>query len=255
MSGAGSTSRNPEDGGRRPRRLSRAVIPFAAVLLLLAPTASRALAAGTHEPNDSPVDATGPLAPNTTYAAAIEISHDVDFYSLYVTSKHRADVTLTLVNRGGGEGVSEVDLQMLDVTSTPIPDAGLPYVQPGEARSTSVSLGPGKYFVEVSSSFGHGDSYELVTGGGVGAFGSYGKITHRCGSASARVRAAKRRLKHSKTRLQRATSRLRRARFSTRRVRHLARRGYWRAKRKVRSKRLRLRRTRGLRQPWCSIPE
>ena len=224
-----------------------------ALLLLAGAEGARAYA--PYEPNDTLQTATGPLTPNSSYWAVVDSTNDRDIYSFYVTSREEAEVTVSLINQGGGQGLSDVDARLLDTTITPITGSGLSYVQDGETGSMTVPLPPGKYFVEVSSSIGYGDSYGLLTGGGSGAFGNYRTIAYRCGSATAAAKSAERGLDHSKTKLQRATSRLRRARYSRPGVRRQARDLYWKAKRTVRSKRRKLRQARASQSPWCSIPQ
>jgi hypothetical protein len=258
--GRGATRRMPREttttgvSGAPRRAFALPVLTLAIGALLLITGAERAGADAAYEPNDTLQTATGPLAPDSSYSAVIESRNDRDIYSFFVTSRAEASVTVSLINRGGGPGLSDVDARLLDITDTPITASALSYVQDGEAQSMTVSLPPGKYFVEVNSSIGYGDGYELLTGGGSGAFGSYGRIAHLCASASAAVKSGEGALDHAKTKLQRATNRLRRARYSRPPVRREARDLFWKAKRAVRSKRRKLRQARASQSPWCSIP-
>jgi hypothetical protein len=224
-------------------------VAFAAMLALPATAA----AAGPYEPNDSPPSAAGPLALGQTYNAAIEVPGDRDFYYFYVTSEKAASVRLEVKNLGGGSEVSDVDLTIIDTTTTP--RGSIPFIRPGEDRVADFSLQPQKYFIEVKAGEGYGDAYSLSTGGTEGSFGTFGQLSGRCAKAVASVSSLRSALSTSKQKLQRATSRLRRARYGSSDARKRARAGLRHAQDRVTTKAEALRAARAAELPWCSIPQ
>jgi len=210
-------------------------------------------AQGPYEPNETALGAAGPLLGGVGYVAGIEAQGDRDNFFFYVTAPGETQVTLTVRNLGGGAAVSNVDAVILDTSATPV--GGLSYINAGAEKTAVLTLEPQKYFVEVSSTEGFGDSYSLLGGGGAGAFGPYEAIAARCARGSAALRRARVGLRRAQAKLQRTTARLRRARYGGRKARKSARRANRKARARVAAKRRALRAARTSRQPWCSIPQ
>lgn len=233
----------------------RAPAALVALLAVLFPVAF-ALAAGPFEPNDSPADATGPLASAQSRAASIERRGDSDFYFFYVTSARPRQVTLTLDNLGGGPASSVLNAAVTDSSATPI--GALQYVGEGHGESTTLTLAPQKYFVEVTATEafddrGDGDSYRLTATAAGGALGPYERIASRCGEARRRLGAVRRSLRIEQARRQRSVARLRLARIGPPRARRRARAAHRRLLARIARKR-RARRAAALSlRPWCSI--
>lgn len=206
-----------------------------------------------YEPNDAVPSALGPLELGKSYGAALETPSDRDFYYFYVTAPGSPPAHLSVQNLGGGSSVANFDVTIFDSTITPV--AAEPYVGGGEARSIEVALEPGKYFIEIAPNQGFGDSYNLSTAGGKGAFGTYAQIAGRCARASRAVSAGEVSLNRAEAKLQRATARLRRSRYANAVAQEKARAAHRHAKSRVRSKRRVLREARGARKPWCSIAQ
>jgi len=235
------------------RRIEFAVLGLLITLspLLFAPKSQAAEA--PYEPNDTTLSAAGPLAIGQTYPAGIEIPGDRDFFFFYVTSARPTQVVLTVRNLGGGSQVSDIDATIVDSTATPV--GSLSFIRKGEERTVTTALEPQKYFVEVVSNEGYGDSYSLTTGGGNGAFGPYARIAGRCATARAAITAAQTGLGRAKSKLQRATARLRRTRYSGRDAHKAARAVHRMAKERVAAKRNALMEARESENPWCFIPQ
>jgi hypothetical protein len=215
--------------------------------------ASTASAAGPYEPNDSIPSAAGPMYFGQTYAAAVEIPADRDFFYFYVTSSQPASVGFSLTNQGGGTSVSDVDLTVFDASATPV--ARIPFVGQGEDRAATFELKPQKYFVEIMAREGFGDSYSVTTSGSAGAFGSYEQIATRCAKATASVKASKTALERAAAQLVRAGNRVRRSRYSSQRARRLAHSLYRQATVRRNEKRDTLRAVSTSQSPWCDIQE
>jgi hypothetical protein len=212
-----------------------------------------AVPAGPDEPNDSVLEATGPVGLNQTYIAGLEGPSDRDFFYFYVTSITGSQVSLSIKNLGGGTESSDIDVTILDSSSTPV--LGLAYIRKGEERVAGVRLKPAKYFIEVAPNEGYGDSYSLTAGGGAGAFGPYAQIGSRCSSASASVKRLHAGLEAARARLQRATGRLRRARYDTAAVRDAARSDFRKAKAHLTDEQKALGAATATESPWCFIPQ
>lgn len=207
--------------------------------------------ADQYEPNDSVPEAAGPLASGQEISGALETSTDKDYFYFYVTSPEKAQVSLTASNLGGGGDASDIDVGVLDSLGSQV--AGQAFIRSGETRTISVSLEPQKYFVEVTSGEGFGDSYSLGPGGAAGAFGSYTEISGRCEKAGRAAASGQTRLERAKLRLQRATARQRRSRYAGSAARAGAHRALRKARRTVERQHQILTRERRARQPWCSI--
>jgi hypothetical protein len=245
-----SANRGLGDGLRRAASLLGL-----AVFLGLSAAASAVAASGPYEPNDALPAAAGPLAPGQAYAGAIEAAGDKDIFAFYVTSAAPAQVKLAVRNLGGGDSlaISDVDVAIVDSLGSPI--ASLPYILDGEERAAAVTLSPQKYYLEIWSNEGFGDSYSFTTAGGAGAFGPYAQIAGRCGAGTQAAKAARNQLSHAETRLQRAVSRVRRSRYASKEARALARERLRQTRRQVRAARVAIRDAAKSQQPWCSIPQ
>lgn len=228
----------------------RRALAAAAALLLLG--TQSALAATPYEPNDSGPAAAGPLLAAQFYEAAIETASDRDFFFLFVTSDG-AQVALTVQSLGGGTSPSDIDANVLDASGTPL--GGQAFIGDGESRSLGFSLAPGKYYVEVSTGEGFGDSYRLSASTSRGAIGPYSQIEGRCASAEAATRRAEKGLSRSRSRLQRATARLRRSRYAPPEARRRAQAAHHEALARVRDARRKLASARESREPWCFIAQ
>jgi hypothetical protein len=225
----------------------------ATLCLTLAAAPGAPAAQGPYEPNDTILNAAGPLLAGGAYVGGIEARGDRDFFFFYVTSPGEAQVTLTVRNLGGGTAVSNVDAMILDTSATPV--GGLSYINRGAEKTAVLTLRPQKYLVEVSSTEGFGDSYSLIGGGDAGAFGSYEAIAARCARGVVAVRRGQTGLQRAQAKLQRTTARLRRSRYSGRKARKTARVAYRKSRARVTAKKKGLRAAKASRQPWCSIPQ
>jgi hypothetical protein len=209
-------------------------------------------AAGEFEPNDSLPAAAGPLTIGQTLLAGLEKAGDRDFYFFYVTSPRTTEAVLSVRNLGGGAEISDVDATILDSSATPLKTVA--FVGHGEERAAALELAPQKYFVEVTSYEGFGDSYSLSMSGGRGAFGPYARIAGRCASARADIARAHSGLEKARVRVQRATGRLRLARFGRAAARRAARARLQTARRRLGKEKEALRTANQAKRPWCFIP-
>ncbi len=225
------------------------------VILLVTMLALGAANAGAdpYEPNNSTLEAAGPLVANQGYTADLSPGEDRDFYFLHVTSRAAATVELSVANTGGGALGSDIDVAILDASATPL--SAQAFIREGETRTVQATLDPGKYYVEVASNGNSGDTYLLSPGGGDGAFGPYAQIAARCAQASDRLAAAKAGLREAEGRLQRAVARRRRSRYAGPEAHKHARLAQARARSQVNSARRKLRVATSSLTPWCSIPQ
>jgi hypothetical protein len=235
------------------RRLQFGVFALLPALSATLVFAVVAVAAGPDKSDDSVLEATGPVGLNQTYLAGIEEPGDRDFFYFYVTSVAGSQVSLSIKNLGGGTESSDIDVTILDSSSTPV--LGLAYIRKGEERVATVRLKPQKYFIEVAPNEGYGDSYSLTAGGSPGAFGPYAQINSRCSAASASVKRLHAGLEAARARLQRATGRLRRARYDTAEVRNAARSDFRKAKARLAAEQKALGVAASSKSPWCFIPQ
>ncbi len=159
----------------------------------------------------------------------------------------------TVANLGGGEKASDIDATILDSTSTPV--SGLAFIGDGEARTATLDLEPGKYFIEVAANEGFGDAYRLTPGGGPGAFGTYGQIAGRCAAATTAASAARAKLGRAAAKLQRTIARVHRSRYGTRMARAGARAAHRKARVRFRAERLALKEANESQRPWCFIAQ
>jgi hypothetical protein len=231
--------------------LGRVVVAVLATVAGMLLGASPSLADGPYEPNDTIPAAAGPLEAGRPFSAVLESTTDLDFYSFYVTAPGTPRIELAVQNLGGGGAGSDVDVTILNTSMTPI--AAQASIRDGETRIVAAELEPQKYFAEVTTNAGSGDSYSLTGGGEEGAFGSYAQISARCASANRAAKQAGRELSQAKTKLQRATARLRRSRYAKPRAQEKARAAYSRAKRRMSAKRRAFRAAESSTQPWCAL--
>ncbi len=236
------------DSGLARRGIGLVVLASVAFSVLLSPGA----AAAPYEPNDAIPSAAGPLAIGQTYVANLETASDKDFFFFYVDSPSATQVELTVTN-SGGDNASDLDVTILDLSATSI--AAQAFIRNGETRTVVATLKPQKYFVEVATGQGFGETYTLTGVGGKGAFGSYTQIAARCENAATKVDAAQIGLDRAKAKLQRVIARLHRTRYGTPTARRSAGAAYRKARARLRAKRRALKTATGLSEPWCSIPQ
>jgi hypothetical protein len=235
------------------RRTGCAVFGLAVVLSLVLMAPRAPAAQGPYEPNDTVLDAAGPLLLDQTLTAGLEAPGDRDVYIFYVTSAGESQVTLTVRNLGGSGRSTDLAATILDSESTPV--GGLSFVSRGEAKSVTLSLGPQKYFVEVAPNEGFGDAYSLTPSGTGGAFGPYSTIAGKCARATAAVKRARTRLTRAQAKLQRTTARVRRSRFGTEEAQSAAQAAYRKARARVTAAKRALKSAKASQKPWCLIPQ
>lgn len=233
------------------RRVEAALFATALVLAL---TPGAAGAEGPYEPNDAISTAVGPLLDGQVTHATLESEGDKDFFYFYVGAPERTYATLTIEDQGGGsKPLPEIDAQIVDSHGNYMGgDFGL---RPGESRTSSVALEPGKYFIELDIRAGYGDSYNLVPHSEDGAFADYETIAGHCATATTKVDALRKDTARLKVKLERALSRLRRSRFDGAQQRRAARSLYAEARRRVRTRQRATKVAIRGQSPWCSIPQ
>jgi hypothetical protein len=240
-------------GGKLASRLRLSCV--GAILLALpfaVDVAASDAALPPYEPNDSIAQAWGPLLAGQGYQADLQPA-DRDYYYFYVTADNAPPAELSLLNMGGGTQESTIDLSVVDGLGTPI--ASQAFIRHAEARALSAPLAPGKYYVEVTSNQGYGDTYALSAGSAKGSFGPYAPIAARCAAAQTGLAEARRALSKAKGRYQRAVARRRRSRYAGPRARRRARRAQAKARSNLALARSRLRAANAALLPWCSIPQ
>jgi hypothetical protein len=149
---------------------------------LLTPDSSSA--APPFEPNDTLTTASGPLTINTTYEGYIETTNDEDYFYFYVTATSTSQIKLTLRNFGGGSEGGSVHAHVQDSHGSEIYNAEM-YAEVNNYDISAVTLGPGKYYVDIHHGFGN--RYTLTTEGTDGSFGSFATIAANCAAANAQV--------------------------------------------------------------------
>jgi hypothetical protein len=215
-------------------------------------SAAAAFAAGPYEPNENIPAAAGPLTLGATYGGAVETAADLDFFYFYVTGTTGSTVSLMIVNQGGGERGAELDARLIDAYGISLGE-DIAYLRKGESRTETLTLPPGKYFVEVAANEGSGDSYLLTPGGSAGAFGSYSQIVGHCAAATRKTEGLQAALTRAEGALQRARSKFRRSRFSGREARRRTHARLVTIERQVVAKKAALRKAK--QSPWCGIPQ
>lgn len=244
---------SPRGFGWRVGPAGLLLLAACALALIVAPATLRAQTAP--EPNDTVSSATGPLIAGQAQTATFEAMNDRDFFFFHVTADESVRGTLTVENLGGSaQPLSEIDVRVVDGFGV-YAGADLLYIRGGESRTSTFTLGPGKYFVEAVTREGYGDTYRLTPGGDEGAFGEYADIAARCAAATASVNTLRNGLAKAKAKLRRAVGRVRRSRYASRKARQAARSLRTAAKARVASKRRALQAATGERKPWCFIPQ
>lgn len=233
-----------------PASLGKTILTTLLAITLLFACPSAAPAA-PYEPDNTVLEAVGPLFANQTYSGALETSSDRDFFYFYVTSPTETQVALTVSNFGGGSGAGDLNAAILDSSATPL--SAIAYLREGESRTLTLSLPPQKYFVEVAPGSGFGHGYSLATGGATGAFVPYTAIEGRCSRARYKLAKALAGLNRAQATLQRATARLRRSRYASAAARRAVRSAHRKARVMVRTARSTVKTARRSREPWCSI--
>lgn len=217
-------------------------------------TAGAARADGPFEPNNDINEAAGPLLSDQPLVAAFETESDRDVYFFYVGAAEGAEARLTVANTGGGANpLVQIDARVVNAERTDV-GGNFTNIRPGEARTETLALRPGKYFVELTVLNGAG-SYEMLPGSNDGGFVAYAPIASRCATATARMTALQNQLRKLEAKLQRAISRLRRSRYSGPQARGKAQSLYRTAKARVRNKHPEIRKAAAAKRPWCYIPE
>lgn len=104
---------------------TRALVLFALCVLTTFSVSVPSAAAAPYEPNDSSVQATGPLMGGITYSAALETSNDEDWFYFYTAGQVQLDVALTKADAGYGTvAASLLDTNGQEVGSAYAGDSG-----------------------------------------------------------------------------------------------------------------------------------
>jgi hypothetical protein len=239
-------------------RLIRMFVVAAAVCLGgLAALAGPAMAEPPYEPNDSILDAAGPLAANQTYTAGLETENDVDFYYFYVTGPTSSQVTITLTSLGGSSSGADFRGYLDDSEGNVITGLGeLSGGTAGKYGTESITLEPGKYFIQVNSRGATGASYKFVGTGTTGAFGSYATIAAQCQAALTPVGQYQAQLAAAETNLKKAATKEKKYGESrNRKVRNKVRKKYAHVKEVVTAEKQSLKAAENAESPWCFIPQ
>jgi hypothetical protein len=239
-------------GGGLARCLRAVLCPAAFAICLFSMPAGTEAALSSFEPNDTVAQASGPLSAGQSYEAGLTPA-DRDFFFFYVTAEGAPAAELTLSNLGGGTQESTIEFSVVDGLETPITTQ--PFIRPGEQRTLAATLAPGKYFVEITSNQGSGDSYLLTARAAPGVFAPYAEIADRCSEADGKRQAARAGAMHAQGSYQRAVARRRRSLYAGSLARRKARRAQNMARARLASARQRLRAAIATRGLWCSIPQ
>jgi hypothetical protein len=237
-------------------RIRMFVLVAAVCLGVSALAAGAAFAEPPYEPNDTILTAAGPLAINQTYTAGIETENDVDYFYFYVTGPTAAQVTITLTSLGGSLHSSEFSGEIDNSEGYGV--AGFGYVdsEAGKYSTKSVTLEPGKYFVEVKAAGGYGESYKFTTTGTGGAFGSYATIAAQCQAAMGPVGQYQSQLATAEVSLKKATAKERKyGEARNPKVRKKVRNRYTHVKTVVTAEKASLKTAEKAESPWCFIPQ
>jgi hypothetical protein len=238
-------------------RLWGGAAALAACAVMAAIGSASALAQPPYEPNDSLLTGYGPLANNATYQAALETENDVDYYYFYVTTLSSAQLTFTVTNLGGGTSpYVEVYARLTDShgnTITTLADN----VEAADYATRAVTLGAGKYYVEVENDDYYGEAYKFTTSGTEGAFGEYGAIQAQCAAATVPVATYQSQLAIAEANRKKAEARLDKvlSHRSTRRARRRARAKLRHVKETVAAEKASLKAAEAGQKPWCYIPQ
>jgi len=206
--------------------------------------------------SDTTATAAGPVLNGKPVGGTFASASDVDFFFFYVTTAGAGQNSLTIDNLGGGkQSASGVSARIMDSLLTPVEGDFGYLIRKGESRTTTVALDPGKYFIEVLTREGDGDSYRLTAGGDGSAFGEYTQIAAQCEAADAKLKVVRRQLERAKTKLQRAVNRVRRSQYASPETRRAARALRTRARARVTTKTRSLETAGQARKPWCFISQ
>lgn len=206
-------------------------------------------------PSDTTGAAAGPILSGQPVVGTFASPSDVDFFFFYVSAANPGQSSLTIDNLGGGKQLSSgINARVMDSALTPVGvDFGY-IIRQGESHTSPIALDPGKYFVEVVTREGEGESYRL-TASGDGAFGDYGQIAAQCEAASASLKVVQRQLERARTKLQRAVNRVRRSKYASPETRRAAGALRTRARARVTAKTRSVKTAAEARQPWCFISQ
>jgi hypothetical protein len=240
----------------------RQVLPIAVLALLCALLVSLIAVGGavadqpTYEPNDTLPTAYGPLV-SGKYSAVTETTNDVDFFYFYVTAPSTAQVTMTLRDFGGGKYEGSTYAEIEDSHGYGVGSGDSVSAQTNNYGTTSVTLKPGKYYIEVRPGSNYGENYTLEVSGTTGAFTDYAPIAAQCAAATAGVTAAqgvvaldKEKVKRASAKVQKVLRKRRHSRTALRKVKaKLAL-----VKSELASANEGYKAATGAQKPWCEIP-
>jgi hypothetical protein len=116
--------------------------------MLLALSGSAAHAQAPFEPNDSAAQATGPMVAGQTYSGAIETINDADWFFFLTTRQVQLDISILGVP---GFMLRDANGFQLNV-QVGSPDAAGHILQ---------TVGPGRYYLQVTPRFAEGETYQL----------------------------------------------------------------------------------------------
>jgi hypothetical protein len=228
---------------------------IAGAMLALGILASPAMAEPPFEPNDTTLEAAGPLAANQTYTAALETGNDQDYYYFYVTGPTQAQVTFTLTDLGGSSGFAEIRGSLDESHGDSIDTFG-GLTKTGAYGTQSISLQPGKYYLHVSPEEGYGESYEFTGSGTTGAFGPYSTIQAQCAAAQGPVNQYEAQVATAEVNLKKAEAKLKKYGESRKpKVRKKVHAKVAHVKSVVAAEKESLKGAEKAESPWCFIPQ
>lgn len=138
----------------------RALLALAMALSVGLLASAQAEAAGEWEPNDSYIEAAGPLVAGTTYSGTLETSNDRDYFYFYLPQLTQLRFRLTNTSKADVYICSEIKHQYLDRVET-VRDTYL-NVDDGQSKNGAVTLDPGKYYFIVECPGAVGEKYEFL---------------------------------------------------------------------------------------------
>lgn len=208
-------------------------------------------AARTAEPNNDFASATGPLTAGQVLKASLETADDADYQFFYIPDFTELTVKLTNTTpkkdaTGGRTLVTSLLQARKGKLPLPIP-ATVRKAAPGKKVTIKLMLGPGKYFVPVghaSATNGAADvPFRLqITPAGV-TTDSYEIFARRCKDQQRKVS----RVKSSKKNAAERVAKAKRKNKSDTEIRFL--------KRKLKSKRAKVKDAQKLKRALCSVPQ
>ncbi|HEY5052200.1 MAG TPA: hypothetical protein VII45_02205 [Solirubrobacterales bacterium] len=241
-----------------PPRLRLPVVALglvASLLVALLTATSSGAAQPTYEPNDTLTTAFGPLAPGK-YSAVTETTNDKDYFYFYVTAPSTAQATFTLRDFGGGTSpYGETEALVENSHGYGVGEGDEIGAEVNNYGTSSVTLGPGKYYVEVFPEDAYGDSYTLELSGTTGAFTEYAPIAAQCAVATASVTAAQGVVAIDQGKVKKATAWVKRAeRKRHPRTIRVAKGSLKRAKAELAGANEGYKAATAGQKPWCEIP-